>query len=118
MTMKQAATCAICDEPIYVDPEAAAGWAGLMPLVERAAAEHLAKHPAPIVEQFRLRKRLDQLPPHERPAAVKRVYEELLKFWGDQDNRGVYSIDEALGTPAMFGLWHSANACTWPHCRH
>jgi hypothetical protein len=117
---EQAAICEICGEPIYVEMEGvAAGRAmGYYASVQRAAAQHLSTHPSPVVERFLLRKHLDELEPSVRPVAVKQVYSQLRELWGEDDTQGKYSIDEALGSAAMYQLWHTAAQCTWPDCRH
>ena len=112
---QKAAMCEICGADIYVD---VAHTGGFLAIVERAAQEHLASHPTPIVEQFLLRKHLDELAPEVRPLAVKQVYAELRELWGDGDRRGVYSIDEVLGSMPMYRLWCNANRCNWEKCRH
>jgi hypothetical protein len=117
---QQAAICEICGETIYVKlGEVTAGRkTGYYASVQRAAAEHLATHPSPVVERFLLRKHLDELEPSARPIAVKQVYSQLRELWGEDDTRGVYSIDEALGSAALYQLWQSAGHCAWASCRH
>jgi hypothetical protein len=124
---EKAAICEICGEAIYVEVDrelgstaslAPAGDSGLNAVVERAAREHLARHPSAVVERFLLRKHLDDLAPDVRPTAVKEVYSHLRELWGDEDRKGVYSIDEALGCMAVYQLWCNANRCTWERCRH
>ena len=118
---EKAAICEICGDEIYVelDREHGSGWlSGLSQAVERAAAAHIATHPTPVVERFLLRKHLDEIAPDVRPAAVKQVYGELREMWGDSDTRGVYSIDDVLGTPAMYRLWFDATSCSWDGCPH
>jgi hypothetical protein len=61
---------------------------------------------------------LDFMPAAERAMAVKQVYCELLAVYGDQETRGVYSIDEALGMTSMYRLWLEAERCSKPGCRH
>jgi hypothetical protein len=111
---QQAAICEICGEEGV--PAGSAG--GFYASVRRAAAEHLSTHPSPVVELFLLRKHLDEFAPHVRPVAVKQVYSQLRQLWGDEDTRGTYSIDEALGSASMYSLWSTANRCTWSGCRH
>ena len=117
---QQAAICEICGETIFVElEEVTAGRAKrYYASVQRAAAEHLATHPSPVVERFLLRKHLDELEPSVRPIAVKQVYSQLRELWGEDDTRGVYTIDEALGSSAMYQLWRNAAHCTWPDCQH
>ena len=117
---QQAAICEICGETIYVELQGVtAGRAtGYYASVQRAAKEHLATHPSPVVERFLLRKHLDELEPSVRPIAVKQVYSQLRELWGEDDTHGVYSIDEALGSLAMYQLWRSAGHCSFGNCRH
>ena len=115
------ANCEICGEPIFVDLEgdgSAVSRHRLSRKLERAATEHLASHPAPIVQQFLLRKHLEDVPPSARPTAVKHIYSELRQMWGEADSRGVYTIDEVLGSPGVYRLWMDADRCNFAHCRH
>ncbi len=119
---EKAAICEICGEEIWIEanPAPASSWAGggIQAVVERAAQEHLARHPTAVVERFLLRKHLDELAPDVRPVAVKQVYSQLRELWGDEDQRPVYSIEEALGSMPVYRLWCNANRCTWERCRH
>jgi hypothetical protein len=119
---EQAAICEICGDPIYVEigreHESASWLGGFSQAVERAAAAHIATHPTPVVERFLLRKHLDEIAPDVRPAAVKQVYAELREMWGDEDRRGMYSIDEVLGEVTVYRLWLDASRCTWDRCHH
>jgi hypothetical protein len=115
---EKAAVCEICGEAIYVESERGGSWGAFHAILERAATEHLASHPTAVVERFLLRKHLDELAPDVRPLAVKQVYADLRELWGDEDRRGVYSIDEALGSLEVYRLWCASNRCTWEHCRH
>jgi hypothetical protein len=117
---QKAAICEICGEPIHVEFEQAPASqrSSLYAVVERAAADHLATHPTPIVEQFLLRKHLDEIAPDVRPAAVKQIYSDLVELWGDADRRGVYTIDDVLGSLDVYRLWCNANRCTFDGCRH
>jgi len=115
---EKAAICEICGAGIYVDAEQIKTLSGFGEIFERAANEHLASHPTPVVERFLLRKHLEELAPDVRGLAVKQVYAELRELWGDEDRRGVYTIDEALGSLDLYRLWCHANRCTWENCRH
>ncbi len=114
----QAATCVICDEPIYVEIEDGMSAPATRVEVQRAATAHLHTHPEPVVAHFYLSAVLDRLAPNERALAVREIYGDLRKLWGDRDARGLYSIDEALGSVAMYRLWHAASACSGKGCRH
>src|SRR5919199_5414732 len=85
----------------------------------RAAAErHLRAHTAAERARAKLRNALPYLPAAQRRLLVRDVYTDLLHQWGDQDRRGSYSIEEALGSVAMHRLGQEANACGAPDCRH
>ena len=119
---EKAAICEICGEEIFIEvtkggpPPWSGG--GMNAVVERAAQEHLARHPTAVVERFLLRKHLDELAPDVRPVAVKQVYAQLRELWGDEEQKAVYSIDEVLGTLPVYRLWCNANRCTWGTCPH
>jgi hypothetical protein len=38
--------------------------------------------------------------------------------WGDQDSRGCYSIEQALGSTSVYRLWLVAQRCSSPTCSH
>jgi hypothetical protein len=114
------ATCGICGEPIGVDLTNAEEL--VMARVEREVREaveaHLRSHPAAEQARFWLRCFLDEVHPSERAIAVRSIYSQLRALWGDQDGRGVYSIDETLGSASMYRLWQAANRCTYSACPH
>ena len=115
------ATCAICGEPIWMDLSGNPGRAELADLEEEfnaVAEEHLRTHPGPVQARFWLRRFLDDVRPSERAVAVKRIYSELRSLWGDQDSRGLYTIDEALGAGCVYRLWLDADRCSYSACRH
>lgn len=115
------ATCAICDGPICMELPDTSGGVDPMQLeqeFETAAEEHLRTHPKPVLARFWLRRFLNDVCPDERALAVKQIYTELLALWGDQDKRGMYTIEEALGTPSLYRLWFAANRCSYRLCRH
>lgn len=103
--------CGICGESIRVEPPPIPEEAALLSAAREAAEEHVATHSTTQIVHAQLRRVLPQLPSSEREEAVKQVYAELRKMWGDQDSRGVYSIDEVLGSSAMYRLWHDAGSC-------
>ena len=74
--------------------------------------------------RFEIRQDLNEVPEDQRPWIVRDIYRGLLgtttgsTFRLDSpDGRGVYSIDEALGSVSVFALWRAANSCGDPHCR-
>jgi hypothetical protein len=115
------ARCAICDEPIWMDlPDGSDGDDPELLRCEFAqvAEDHLRSHPAPVRARFWLRRYLDELVPADRAMAVKRIYAELRRLWGDQDARSIYTIDEVLGCASMYRLWLAADHCSYGRCRH
>jgi hypothetical protein len=113
--------CAICDEEIWMDLPSDSG--GDDPELLRSelaavAEDHLRSHPAPEHARFWLRRHLDELSPGDRAVAVKRIYAALRSLWGDEDIRGSYAIDEALGSASIYRLWLAANRCSYGKCRH
>jgi hypothetical protein len=113
--------CEICNEPIWMDiPDSGAADdpAHRQHEFQALADEHLRTHPAPVQARFWLRRFLDDVRPSERAVAVRRIYTDLRALWGDQDSRGVYSIDEALGSARVYRLWLDANRCSFATCRH
>ncbi len=114
----QVATCGVCDEPIYLDLEEGEPADQLLRDLRQVEAQHLQRHPAPVLALFALRQVLDRLSPSDRALRVRQVYRALLELWGDYDRRGVYSIDEALGSAACYRLWMDAERCAYGRCRH
>ena len=55
-----------------------------------------------------LRTRLLDLERGRRDILADWVYHELRQDWGDQDKRGVHSIDEALNSAALHRLWQDS----------
>ncbi len=115
---QQVASCGICDQPIYAEVELGVPASAARAILQRAASEHLHTHPEPVVAHFYLQTTIERLPPDERLLLIREIYTDLRRLWGDADGRGVYTIDEALGSAAMYRLWHSASACSHPGCAH
>jgi hypothetical protein len=89
------ANCEICGEPIFVDLGD-----------ERGAAS-----------RYSLNRKLERAASVWQ-SAVKHIYGELREMWGEADSRGVYSIDEVLGSPSIYRLWMDADRCTFAACPH
>ena len=116
-----AATCPICDEPLWLevpDGSPIADEPLLSQQCEAIAEEHLRSHPVPVQARFWLRQFLEDIQSGERAAAVKKIYLELRAMWGEQDTRASYQIDEVLGSLAMYRLWLDVDRCTRADCRH
>ena len=86
--------------------------------VRAARVKHVLSHSAAEIASVPLRKRLLQLPIGGRRTLASWFYNELRRDWGDQDRRGLHSIDAALDSPALHRLWQAAICCAWPGCRH
>ncbi len=85
---------------------------------------HLKTHSFAEVLRYELRQDLDQVPEEDRATIVRDVYRELLGVWtpdgsyslGHADSRGVFSLDEALGSVTLYRLWRSAKRCRLRDC--
>ena len=116
-------TCAICGD--VVRSEIAPHWHPGQQLrrAHRDMQTHMKSHSFAEVLRFEIRQDLDQVPEDERPSIVRDVYRSLLGTTsegvftlGDDDARGAYTIEDALGSSAMYRLWWSHNACGLPGC--
>jgi hypothetical protein len=85
--------------------------------------EHLMTHSFAELLRHEIRQDLEQVPEEQRASIVRDVYRGLLgttrdgRFtFNDTDTNGVYSIDEVLGSLAVYRLWRTANHCGAPGC--
>ena len=111
-------TCHICGRDIRAHFEPGLGSIDVIRAARAAAERHLRAHTAAERARAKLRQALPYLPAAQRRMLVRDVYTDLLRQWGDQDRRGTYTIEEALGSVAMHRLWQEATACGAPDCRH
>jgi hypothetical protein len=110
-------TCHICGREIRAVIEQRSSVSVIR--AARAATErHLRSHTLAERARAELRELLPRLTDRQRRELVKDIYTDLLGEWGDYDRRGVYGIDEALGSTAMYRLWHAASSCGARACRH
>jgi hypothetical protein len=86
---------------------------------------HLTKHSFPELLRYEIRHDLEQVPDDQREWIVRDIYRCLLgtthrgQFTlGDADSRGLYTIDEALGSISMYQLWRSSSRCGYRDCLH
>lgn len=116
-------TCGICGNT--VESRVPSNWhpSKLARRAERDMQAHMKTHSFAEVLRYEIRKDLDQVPDEQRPTIVRDVYRQLLGSGtgasfalNDADSRGVYSIDEALGSIDLFRLWRSARNCGLPGC--
>ena len=91
---------------------------------ERDMQAHYKLHTFAEVLRHEIRQDLDEVPEDQRPTILRDVYRSLLgttrngQFTlGMADCQGVYSLDEALGTLAMYRLWRMAGCCAEPGCQ-
>ncbi len=85
--------------------------------------EHVRSHSFTEVLRYEIRRDLDQVPAEERATLIRDVYRQLLgsveggRFMlNEDDGAGTYSIEEALGTVAMYELWHASALCDGRPC--
>jgi hypothetical protein len=52
---------------------------------------------------------LPSLNAEQRLTLVRDVYSCLRAEWGEQDSRGVYTVEDALGSAALYRLWLDAH---------
>ncbi len=116
--LRHAATCGLCEQPIYIDLDGALPAPTLVQQLLEAEKAHLRQHPAPLLALYWLRKSLTDLPLAERTERVRQVYLAVRGLRGDEDCRGVYTVDEALGNAALYHFWLSADRCSRRDCRH
>ena len=110
--------CHICGREIRAHFEPGLGSIDVIRAARGAIEGHLRAHTAAERARAKLRNVLLYLPAVQRRMLVRDVYTDLLHQWGDQDRRGSYSIEEALGSVALHRLWQAATACGAPDCRH
>jgi len=111
-------TCYVCGGEIRATIDYDRGSVSVIRAARSAAERHLRTHSAAEHARAELRHQLPRLSAVQRIARTRDVYRDLKNQWGDHDSRGVYSIDEVLGSPAMYRLWHAAGSCGAPHCQH
>lgn len=92
---------------------------------ERDMQAHLKSHSFAEVLRYEIRQDLDQVPEDQRPAIIRDVYRTLLGTTEDRvftlndtDGRGMYTIDEVLGSAGTYRLWLTAERCGGAHCTH
>jgi hypothetical protein len=116
-------TCAICGDLVRSEIGAGSNPRQQVLRAMRDMQEHLNTHSFAEVLRFEIRQDLDLVPEEQRPTIVRDIYRSLLGkscdnayTLGDDDGRGVYSIEEALGDLSLYRLWRTANACGDPRC--
>jgi CheY-like chemotaxis protein len=110
--------CPICKVTVFADLVVSASRSDRMQAVYAARVKHVLSHSAADIAGIALRQRLLELPSRGRGGLASWFYRELRRDWGDNDTRGVHSIDAALDSPALHRLWQDAIRCNWSGCRH
>ena len=111
--------CPVCGASIYAtvtDPQRDS--ADPMHAIHAARIRHVLTHSESEIRDVPMRSRVLQLPPGGRGRLASWYCYDLARDWGDQDRRGVHSIDAALDSPALHRLWQDATRCDWPGCHH
>jgi hypothetical protein len=116
-------TCGICGGVVRSETPAAWHPGKRARRAESAMLAHLKTHSFAEVLRYEIRQDLDQVPEEQRPTIVRDIYRSLLGTvhdkeysLNDSDGRGVYSIDEVLGSINTYRLWRAASACGDPGC--
>jgi CheY-like chemotaxis protein len=115
---RQVGTCPVCGATpaTAADPEQPM-WRRLHEL-HVARRQHILSHSAEELARVPLRQQLLQLPIDRRHILSDWLYGDLRSDWGDQDRRGVHSVDEALSSAVMHRFWQDAVSCAYQGCRH
>ena len=118
-------TCEICGG--VIESRIPSNWhpSKLARRAESDLAVHLRTHSFAEILRHEIRQDLDQVPDDQRPTIVRDIYRNLLgTHTGDAyqlneaDGRGIYSIDEVLGSLDLYNLWRAANRCHMDYCAH
>lgn len=108
-------TCGICGEGIRMDLRGISLGLEMSGEIARARREavsaHMQQHSEQEIRLHLMRQLLEHTPESKRLSVVKKVYRELGLLDGAEDTRGVYSIEEVLGSAVIYRFWHDAN--TW-----
>lgn len=107
--------CPVCQKTVHADVDLSAS---KIEQVHQARLQHVLSHSATDLAGVDMRQKVLALPMQGRYKLASWFYRELRRDWGDQDGRGVHTIDAALDSPALHRLWHDSVACGWPACRH
>ncbi len=115
----EVASCNICGRSIRLDPSAIKHAQNVLSAAQAALREHVEEHSPLQVAHYHLRVLAGSGVREEfRPPLLKAVFGEILAALGEDERRGPYTVDDALGGVELYRLWHDAHACTSPVCRH
>ncbi|TME44151.1 MAG: response regulator [Chloroflexi bacterium] len=111
-------TCPICGGVGSVDLDPEVPVSGQLDALRAARLKHVLLHSAEDFGRMPMRQQLLQLAADRRQLLTDWLYRDLRYDWGDQDRRGVHSVDEALSSAAVHRFWQDALTCSFEHCRH
>ncbi len=111
-------TCDVCGELVEIDVGSLGAVEDVMETARRTFEGHVRSHSSAELVHSQVRRAVRDLPSRARSEALKPLFERLLDELGDDERRGVYRLDEALGSPSLYRLWHDANSCTAARCPH
>jgi len=111
-------TCPICGGAASMDLDPGAPVSGRLDAIRAARLTHVLLHSAEDFARMPMRQQLLQLAADRRQLLTDWLYRDLRYDWGDQDRRGVHSVDEALSSAAVHRFWQDALCCSFEHCRH
>jgi len=116
-------TCGVCGGQIQTSIPSSWHPSKLAHRAERDLQAHMRTHSFAEILRSEIRQDLDQVPEEQRPVIVRDIYRNLLGkmdegnfVLNDPDGRGVYSIDEALGSIELYRMWRTATRCFEPNC--
>lgn len=111
-------TCPICGSVGFTDLDPELSTAERIDAIHAARLKHILLHSADELARMPIRQQLLQTPPDRRQVLTEWLYRDLREDWGDQDRRGVHSVDEALSSAAVHRFWQDVLGCTFENCRH
>jgi rRNA maturation protein Nop10 len=116
-------TCGVCGNQIHTAIPPSWHPSKLASRAERDLQAHMRTHSFAEILRSEIRQDLDQVPEEQRPIIVRDIYRNLLgKMIGQRfvlnepDGKGVYTIDDALGSIELYRMWRTAARCAEPNC--
>ena len=116
-------TCGVCGGQIQTRIPSSWHPSKLASRAERDLQAHMRTHSFAEILRSEIREDLDQVPEEQRPIIVRDIYRNLLgsqdggRFvLNDTDGKGVYTIDDVLGSIELYRMWRTASRCYQPNC--
>lgn len=121
--MNVTSTCGVCGGVIRSAIPSSWHPSKLASRAEHDLQAHMRTHSFAEILRSEIRQDLDQVPEEQRPIIVRDIYRNLLgKTEGprfvlnDPDGKGVYTIDDVLGSIELYRMWRTASRCDRPNC--